>query len=160
MAKPVERVAVIGAGVIGAGWAARFLGGALDVAAWDPSPDAAGKAQASIDVAWRAMSRRGVAPDASPARLTLRDTIEDCLAGVDFVQEKAPEREGLKQDLLARIDTANADAIVASSTSGLLPTTLAAKIKRPELMLVGPHSIPSILCWSLPRDQARSLSTP
>ena len=137
MPKPIERVAVIGAGVIGSGWAARFLGGGLDVVAWDPSPDAAGKARASIDVAWRAMSRRGVAASASPARLTFRDTIEDCVAGADFVQENAPEREALKQDLLARIDAANPDAIVASSTSGLLPTTLAAKMKRPERMLVG-----------------------
>ena len=44
------------------------------------------------------------------------------MAGADFVQENAPEREALKQDLLARIDAANPDAIVASSTSGLLPT--------------------------------------
>ena len=41
MAKPIERVAVVGAGVIGSGWAARFLGAGLDVAAWDPAPDAA-----------------------------------------------------------------------------------------------------------------------
>jgi carnitine 3-dehydrogenase len=137
LAKPVERVAVIGAGVIGSGWAARFLGGGLDVAAWDPSPDAAGKARASIDVAWRAMSRRGVAPGASPARLTFCATVENCVAGADFIQENAPEREALKQDLLARIDAANPDAIVASSTSGLLPTRLAAKMRRPERMLVG-----------------------
>ena len=57
---------MIGAGVIGSGWAARFLGGGLDVAAWDPSPDAAGRVRASIDVAWRAMSRRGVAASAVP----------------------------------------------------------------------------------------------
>ena len=39
--KRMERVAVVGAGVIGSGWAARFLGAGLDVAAWDPAPDAA-----------------------------------------------------------------------------------------------------------------------
>ena len=69
MAKPVERVAVVGAGVIGSGWAARFLGAGLDVAAWDPAPDAEGKARAAIDVAWRgdepaAGSRRAPAPRA------------------------------------------------------------------------------------------------
>jgi carnitine 3-dehydrogenase len=137
LAKPVERVAVIGAGVIGSGWAARFLGGGLDVLAWDPSPDAADKARASIDIAWRAMSRRGIAPGANPARITFCATVEDCVAGADFIQENAPEREALKQDLLARIDAANPDAIVASSTSGLLPTMLAAKMRRPERMLVG-----------------------
>jgi carnitine 3-dehydrogenase len=137
LAKPVERVAVIGAGVIGSGWAARFLGGGLDVLAWDPSPDAADKARASIDIAWRAMSRRGIAPGANPARITFCATVEDCVAGADFIQENAPEREALKQDLLARIDAANPDAIVASSTSGLLPTKLAAKMRGPERMLVG-----------------------
>ena len=137
MPKPVERVAVVGAGVIGSGWAARFLGAGLDVAAWDPAPDAEGKALAAIDVAWRAMARRGLAPDASPSRLTFHANVEDCVAGADFVQENAPEREALKQDLLARIDAANPAAIVASSTSGLLPTVLSAKMKRPERMLVG-----------------------
>jgi carnitine 3-dehydrogenase len=137
MAKPVARVAIVGAGVIGAGWAARFLGAGLDVAAWDPASDAPAKTRASIDAAWTAMSRRVLAPGASPARLSFHDTVEDCVAGADFVQESAPEREALKQDLLARIDAANPNAIVASSTSGLLPTTLSAKMTRPERMLVG-----------------------
>ncbi len=137
LTRPIEHVAVVGAGVIGSGWAARFLGAGLDVTAWDPSPDAAGKARASVEAAWPAMSRRGVAPGASPARLTFCASLEDCVAGADFVQENAPERESLKQDLLARIDAANPDAIVASSTSGLLPTILSAKMQRPERMLVG-----------------------
>ena len=100
-------------------------------------PDARSKAFAAIDAAWPAMARRGLAPGASPSRLTFHDRLEDCVAGADFVQENAPEREALKQDLLARIDAANPDAIVASSTSGLLPTLLAAKMARPERMLVG-----------------------
>ncbi len=137
MAKPIERVAIVGAGVIGAGWAARFLGAGLDVTAWDPAPDATDKARASIEIAWRAMSRRGLAPGASLSRMTFFATVEDCVAGANFVQENAPEREALKQDLLARIDAANPHAIVASSTSGLLPTKLAARMTAPERMLVG-----------------------
>jgi 3-hydroxyacyl-CoA dehydrogenase len=90
IAKPVERVAVVGAGVIGSGWAARILGAGLDVAAWDPAPEAEGKALAAIDVAWRAMSRRGLAPGASPSRLTFHESAEDCVAGADFIQENAP----------------------------------------------------------------------
>src|SRR5260370_32838171 len=124
MSKPVERVAVIGAGVIGSGWAARLLSAGVEVAAWDPAPAARSKALASIGAAWRAMSRRGLAPGASPSRLTFYDTVEDCVAGADFIQENAPEREALKQDLLAQIDAANPNAIVASSTSGLLPTVI------------------------------------
>ena len=125
MGSEIERVAVVGAGVIGSGWAARFLGAGLDVDAWDPAPDARSKAFAAIDAAWLAMARRGIAASASPSRLTFHERLEDCVAGADFVQENAPEREELKQDLLARIDAASPNAIVASSTSGLLPTLLA-----------------------------------
>lgn len=136
MAKLVERTALVGAGVIGSGWAARFLGAGLDVAAWDPAPNAESRARAAIDAAWPAMSRRGLAPSASPSRLTFHAKLADCVANADFVQESAPERETLKQDLLAGIDAANPTAIVASSTSGLLPTLLSAKMSRPERMLV------------------------
>jgi len=107
------------------------------VTAWDPAPDAADKARAAIAAAWGPMSRRGVAPGASPERLRFSATLEACVAGADFVQENAPEREAQKQDLLARIDAANPQALVASSTSGLLPTRLAAGMRRPERMLVG-----------------------
>jgi carnitine 3-dehydrogenase len=137
MAKPVERTAVVGAGVIGSGWAACFLGAGLDVAAWDPAPNAESKARAAIDAAWPAMSRRGLAPGASPSRLTFHAELKDCVTDADFIQESAPERETLKQDLLAEIDAANPTAIVASSTSGLLPTILSVKMSRPERMLVG-----------------------
>ena len=137
MSKPIERVAIVGAGVIGSGWAARALGAGLDVVAWDPAPDAEAKTRASVDVAWSAMSRRGLAPEANQARLAFATTVAECVAGADFVQENAPEREALKQDLLAEIDAANGEAIVASSTSGLLPSVISAKMQRPERMLVG-----------------------
>ena len=48
MGSEIERVAVVGAGVIGSGWAARFLGAGLDVDAWDPAPDARSKAFAAV----------------------------------------------------------------------------------------------------------------
>ena len=53
MGSEIGRVAVVGAGVIGSGWAARFLGAGLDVDAWDPAPDARSKAFAAIDAALR-----------------------------------------------------------------------------------------------------------
>ena len=57
MAKPVQRAALAGAGIIGSGWAARFLGAGLDVAAWDPAPDSEGKARAAIRRATRTAVR-------------------------------------------------------------------------------------------------------
>ena len=137
MGKPVVRAAVVGAGVIGSGWAARFLAAGLDVTAWDPAPAAQENARAAIDAAWGPMSRRGVKPGATPARLRFCASLEESVADADFIQENAPEREALKQDLLERIDAANPHALVASSTSGLLPTKLAERMLRPERMLVG-----------------------
>ena len=102
MGSPIERIAIIGAGVIGSGWAARFLGAGLNVDAWDPDPDARNRTFAAIDAAWPAMARRGIAQNANPSRLTFHERLEDCVAGADFIQENAPEREALKQELLAQ----------------------------------------------------------
>jgi carnitine 3-dehydrogenase len=72
--------------------------------------------------------------------------VEDCVAEADFIQENAPEREAMKQDLLAQIDAAaKPGAIVASSTSGLLPTVLARKMRRPERLVVGHPFNPAYL---------------
>src|SRR5579862_7132655 len=131
MSSPIKRLAVIGAGVIGSGWAARALGAGLEVVAWDPAPDAEAKMRASIAVAWEAMAKRGLAEGASPTRLSFAKTVEACVAEADFIQENAPEREALKQDLLAQIDSANPSVIIASSTSGLLPSVISSKMKKP-----------------------------
>jgi carnitine 3-dehydrogenase len=138
MSAEVRRVAIVGAGVIGSGWAARSLAAGLDVIAWDPSPRAEGAMRAAIALAWPSLEKRGLAPGASPTRLSFAPSLREAVAAADFVQENAPEREALKQDLLAEIDAAApAHAIIASSTSGLLPTTLAAKMARPERLVVG-----------------------
>lgn len=138
MSNPVSTLAIIGTGVIGAGWAARVLAKGLDVRAYDPDPQGESKLRAAIANAWPALQRSGLAPGASPDRLTYSSSVADCVSGAGFVQENAPEREELKQKLLAEIDAAAApDAIIGTSTSGLLPTRLAARMTRPERLVVG-----------------------
>jgi len=135
---PIKTLAIVGTGVIGAGWAARALAHGLDVKAYDPDPKGEEKLRAAIANAWPALERKGLAPGASPDRLTYTASVEAACADADLVQENAPEREALKQDLLAAIDAAaKPEAIIASSTSGLLPTRLAAKLKHPERLVVG-----------------------
>src|SRR4051812_6784338 len=94
-------VAIVGTGVIGAGWAARCLAHGLDVAAWDPAPDAEGKLRATIERAWPALTRTGLVEGASRERLVFVSSVEAAVAAADVVQENAPEREELKQSLLA-----------------------------------------------------------
>jgi carnitine 3-dehydrogenase len=134
----IERLAVIGAGVIGAGWAARALAFGLDVVAFDPDPEGAPKMRAAVDNAWPALTRRGLAEGADRGRLSFAASVAEASAAGDFIQENAPERLELKQKLLGQIDAAaKPDAIIASSTSGLLPTQLAAQMVRPERLVVG-----------------------
>ncbi len=131
-------IGLVGGGVIGAGWAARFLLEGHDVAIYDPDPELARKLDSVLAAARKA--RAALMPgDATPeGALTLAPSIEDTVRDADFVQESLPEREDLKQSVLARIDAATkAETLIASSTSGLLPTRLQAQMKRPERFVVG-----------------------
>ncbi len=134
----VRKVAVVGTGVIGAGWAARCLARGLEVVAWDPGPEAEAKLRAAVDNAWPAVSKLGLWPGADPASLAFASSLEAACAEADFIQESAPEREDLKRDLLAKIDAAaRQDAIIASSSSGLLPSRIQADCRHPERVVIG-----------------------
>jgi len=134
----VHRVALVGAGVIGAGWAAHFLARGLDVMASDPAPGAEDRLRAAVDNAWPALARLGLAQDASRERLAFAATLEDAVAEADFIQESAPENEDLKTALLARIDAAaRPGTVIASSSSGLLPSRLQRECRTPGRVVVG-----------------------
>ena len=134
----IKTAAIVGTGVIGAGWAARFLQRGLDVVAWDPAPGAEARLREAVDNAWPAVSKLGLYPGADRARLRFAASLEEACADADFVQENAPEREELKQKLFAEIDAAlGPEAIIASSTSGFMPSRLQANCRHPERVLVG-----------------------
>src|SRR5690242_9534466 len=117
----VRRVAVIGAGTIGASWAALFLAHGLEVAASDPNPEGEAFLRRYVAEAWPALERLGLAAGASPDRLRFLAEPEAALAGADFVQESGPERENMKKELFRRLDAAlPAEVPIASSSSGLL----------------------------------------
>ena len=131
-------LAVVGAGVIGAGWAARALAHGLDVAAWDVAPNWQAKLEAAVANAWPALAELGLFPGANMNRLRCAASLEDACANADFVQESAPERLDAKQRVLAAIDAATpASTVVASSTSGLLPTDLQKDCRQPQRIVVG-----------------------
>ncbi|TCK38406.1 carnitine 3-dehydrogenase [Paraburkholderia sp. BL8N3] len=134
----VKTFAALGAGVIGSGWVSRALAHGLDVVAWDPAPGAGEQLRSNVANAWPALERAGLAKGASQARLHLVPTVEECVAHADFIQESAPEREDLKLALHERVSrAAKPDAIIASSTSGLLPTDFYARALHPERCVVG-----------------------
>jgi len=138
MANAIKTCAVIGTGVIGAGWAARFLANGLDVVAWDPGKDAEAKLKASLENAWPALTRIGLKPGADLKRCRFVKTVEEAVKGADFIQESAPEVLELKIKLHAQVDAAaRPDVIVGSSTSGLLPSDMQSACKHPERLVVG-----------------------
>lgn len=146
MSTTIKKVACIGAGTVGAGWAARFLAHGYDVQVWDPAPDGEAAMRRSIQRAWPALTELGLAKDASPDRVAFYPSIEEAAAGADFVQESAPDNEALKIDLLAKIDAAtNPESVIASSSSTFIPSRLAQKCTHAERVIVGHPFVPVYL---------------
>ncbi|MFP6639878.1 MAG: 3-hydroxyacyl-CoA dehydrogenase NAD-binding domain-containing protein, partial [Myxococcota bacterium] len=134
----IRTLGLVGAGIIGAGWATRALARGLDVVAWDPGPHAEGQLRESVQHAWPAVEELGLFPGAALDRLRVVGHMEEVAESADFVQESAPERIEIKRELIARIDaTVASDIPIASSTSGLLPTEFQADCQYPERVLVG-----------------------
>jgi carnitine 3-dehydrogenase len=135
----ITKAAAIGGGVIGAGWVARLLLNGIDVAIFDPDPEAKRKVGEVMKGARRAY--RQMLPDGLPkeGRLTFASTIAEAVADADFIQESVPERLDLKHKVLAEIDLhAPANAIVGSSTSGIKPSDMQVAMKKhPERLVVG-----------------------
>ncbi len=146
----VKCAAILGAGTIGASWAAWFLSRGIEVRVWDPRPEAEDYVRRYISEAWPAMSRLGMVSGASPEAWHACSTPEDAVANVDFVQENAPERLPVKRELYARIDAVlRDDAILASSTSGLIMSDMQAGFRCAPRFAVGhpfnpPHLIPLV----------------
>jgi carnitine 3-dehydrogenase len=133
-----KRLAVIGTGVIGSAWAARALARGLDVSAWDPAPGAEARLRSAITNAWPALQRVGLAAGASRRRLRFASSLQAAVQGADYVQENGPEDEDLKRSLLAEIDAvAPASVVIASSSSGLLPSRIQSDSKHPDRVLIG-----------------------
>jgi carnitine 3-dehydrogenase len=132
------KVGLLGGGVIGGGWGARFLLNGIDVRLYDPDPDAGRKVEEMLANARRALGKLTLAPLPREGALSIVATVEEAVEGADFVQESAPERVELKRDLLAAASRAARDDVVfASSTSGLRPTLLQDAMLRPERLTVG-----------------------
>jgi carnitine 3-dehydrogenase len=138
MAERPRTVGLLGGGVIGGGWAARFAIAGVDVRLYDPDPNAERTVGEVLANARRAYRRLTLAPLPPEGAVTFVGTPEEAVQDAGFVQESAPERAPLKRDLLAAASrAAGPDVIFASSTSGLLPTRLQSDMAQPERFVVG-----------------------
>ncbi len=131
-------VTVVGAGVIGAGWAARMLACGLIVKAYDPSAKARKQLLSNTKIALKSLQRLGLNKNAKLSNLKIYSDLRDSLHSTTFVQENAPENEKLKRKLLEDIDKLlPKNIIIASSSSGLLPTRIQSLCNYPERVCIG-----------------------
>lgn len=147
---PVDHVAVLGGGVIGASWTALFLAAGRTVAVYDPAPDAEARVRAYVERAWPALEDLGLAARGDAGRVSFHAAAAAAVAGAGFVQENVPERLEPKHAVIAEIEPALAPgAIVSSSTSGLTWEAIAEGFADPSRLVLGhpfnpPHLIPLV----------------
>ncbi len=129
--------AIVGGGVIGAGWAARFILMGWDVAVFDPSPDAQASMRSTLANARHALPSLSDVRMPREGNLRFADSLEDAVTGTDWIQESTPERLDLKRSVLGHIQTCCApQAIIASSTSGFKPSDLSDSTECSEQIIV------------------------
>lgn len=144
---PVERLAIVGAGLIGASWAALASAHRLPVCAYDPNPDAERRFLDHVARSRAQLAELGL-DGQGEVRFTSR--LAEALDGAGFVQENGPENEAVKRKLLAEIDgLLPDDAIVASSTSALVRSAIVADCANPGRVIVAhpfnpPHLVPLV----------------
>ncbi|KAK5705766.1 hypothetical protein LTR17_021401 [Elasticomyces elasticus] len=155
MTGSIRTVGVVGTGVIGASWTGLFLANGLKVLVSDPAPNAEEKLVAYLNSIWPTLREIGLAQNASLANYRfVGASIEAHYGELDFVQENAPERLGLKTKLVGEIDAGTRpDVIIASSSSGITSSQFIGNCKHPERVLIGhpfnpPHLMP--LLTSMP----------
>ena len=150
----MTKIAVVGAGLIGRAWALSFARAGYDVALTDTLPDQIETAFAFIDSALEELASFDLLSGARPAEVRARihgvADLAEALAGADHVQENTPEDIATKRAVFAELDAqAPADAVIASSTSALLPSAFSEGLKGRARCLVAhpinpPYLVPAV----------------
>jgi len=152
----MEKIAVIGAGLIGRAWSIVFARAGFAVSLFDSSQEAASMALGFIAARLPELREAGLladAPEVVMARISLAPTLEAALEGAVYVQENGPERVDAKAALFARMDDiAPKSTILASSTSGIPASAFTKELRGRSRCLVAhpvnpPYLVPVVeLC--------------
>ena len=132
----MKTACIIGGGVIGGGWAARFLLNGWRVQVFDPDPEAPRKIGEVLDNARYALPMLYDVALPPEGELVFCDTLDAALKGATWVQESVPERLELKQKVYAQIETSGTKALIGSSTSGFKPSELQEGLNNPTRVFV------------------------
>lgn len=132
-----QTATIVGGGVIGGGWAARFLLMGWDVRVFDPDPEAERKIGAVIDNARRSLPGLSDVDLPAEGRLTFHPDMGNAVAGAVWIQESVPERLELKRKVYQALQAhCSPDAVIGSSTSGFKPSELQGCATRPAQIIV------------------------
>jgi L-gulonate 3-dehydrogenase len=147
----MSKTAIVGSGFIGRAWAISFAAAGHDVSMWDQSPEATGGARDFIagvlgDLAANDLLR-GQTPESVLDRIEVVADFEAALEGAVHIQENTPENRDIKREVFSRIDAfAAPDAVIASSTSALLPSTFTEHLAgRHRCLVVHPINPPYLI---------------
>ena len=136
-AEPCKLIAVIGGGVIGGGWVARCLLNGITVNLYDPDPNAPSRIDEIMINAKLAFDKLIEGPVPLQGKLYFTDSIASAVAKADLIIEAVPERLDIKQSVYRDIESCAAvDTLIASSTSGILPSDLQEKMVTPDRLVV------------------------
>jgi len=130
------KAAIIGGGVIGGGWAARFVLNGWDVAIFDPDPQAERKLADILANARASLPALSDVPMPTEGRLTIVASIREAVEGADYVQESVSENLDLKHRVYAEIQATAPSVPLGSSTSGYKPSQLQERATNPGAILV------------------------
>ena len=134
----IKKVAVIGTGVIGAGWIIRCLAHNKIVYAFDKDPKLENSLIKEIKRTWPFVKKLFKKNKLNLKNFYYFTSLEKTLKDADFIQECATENYDLKTKLMSTIGNyAKPNAIISSSSSGLLPTRIYSKCKNPQRSLIG-----------------------
>ena len=143
----IKKIAVIGTGVIGTGWIVRCLAHNKKVIAFDKDLKLEKKLIIEIKRAWPFVKRLFNKKKLNLKNFKYVTSIEEAVKDADFIQECAPENYKLKINLMNNISKkAKSNAIISSSSSGLLPTRIYSKCKNPARAMIGHPFNPVYLC--------------
>jgi 3-hydroxyacyl-CoA dehydrogenase len=147
----MTKAAIIGSGFVGRAWAISFARAGCEVALWDQDNEAPGKALAYIERLLPDLEANdllnGAAASEVAGRIRAAPTLESALEGAVHVQENTPEDVEVKRAVFARLDpAAPPDAVLASSTSAILPSAFTENLKgRARCLVVHPINPPYLI---------------
>ena len=158
-----RKAAIIGGGVIGGGWTARFVLNGWDVAVFDPGPGAERNVAVMLANARLAVPALSDVPMPPEGRVTFAATMAEALEGAEYVQESVSERLELKHQVYAQMQQANPGILIGSSTSGFKAVDLQKGAVAPANIIVAHPFTPVYLLplceiFSLGRQPARGHS--